>query len=155
MPCNRSSASSTARVISIASRIVSGRSLRRFTKPSRSWQRIASMRLTDRAWSVSELRQRVKDLLRPYRCVRGSHIVDAPGGESASEPDLIAGGIDEQAREEARRTGRATANAAVAEQAGRRPAWPAMAEQAGQPARAQADHLADAARTKPLGSTFE
>src|SRR6266851_8089304 len=64
------------------------------------------------------------------------------------------GGIDEQAREEERRTGRATANAAVAEQAGRRPAWPAVAEQAGQPARAQADHLADAARTEPLSSIF-
>src|SRR5258708_2631014 len=63
------------------------------------------------------------------------------------------GGIDEQAREETRRTGRATANPAVAEQAGRRPAWPAVAEQAGQPARAQADHLADAARPKPLDPT--
>src|SRR5260370_19798338 len=65
------------------------------------------------------------------------------------------GGIDEQAREEERRTGRATANAAVAEQAGRRPAWPAVAEQAGQPARAQADNLADAARTRPLSSTLD
>src|ERR1700686_4344115 len=69
----------------------------------------------------------------------------------AFEADLIAGGIDEQAREEARRSGRATATSAVAEQAGWRPAWPAVAEQAGQSARAQADHLADAARTGPLG----
>src|SRR3984893_18469136 len=57
---------------------------------------------------------------------------------------------DEQAREEARRAGRATANATVAPEAGR-PAWPAVARQAGQSARAQADHLADAARTeRPL-----
>src|SRR5438132_1143670 len=63
--------------------------------------------------------------------------------------------FDEQAREEARRTGRATADAAVAEQAGRRPAWPAVAKQAGQPARAEADHLADPARTKPLDPTFD
>src|SRR5258708_18146156 len=60
------------------------------------------------------------------------------------------GGIDEQAREETRRTGRATANPAVAEQAGRRPAWPAVAKQAGQTSRAEAGQLADAARTKPL-----
>src|SRR6267378_2351053 len=110
----------------------------------------------DRAQAVSELRQQVKSLLRPYRFGRAGHIVDAPGG--GRPPRRTSSGrrkFDEQAREEARRTGRATANAAVAEQAGRRPAWPAVAKQAGQPARAQADHLADAARTKPLGSTFD
>src|SRR5207302_8765273 len=59
--------------------------------------------------------------------------------------------IDEQAREEAGRAGRATATAAMAPEAGW-PARPAVARQAGQSARAQADHVADAARTGPLGS---
>src|SRR5256885_14274536 len=58
---------------------------------------------------------------------------------------------DEQARKEAGRAGRATATAAMAPEAGW-PAWHPVARQAGQSARAQADHLADAARTGPLGS---
>src|SRR5205807_7112519 len=66
-----------------------------------------------------------------------------------------AGGIDEQAREAAERAGRATATPAMAPETGW-PAWSAMAEQAGRfAARAQADHLAHAAGTKPLSSTFE
>src|SRR3984893_13736587 len=80
MPCRRRSASSTERVISIASRIVPGGSLRRFTKPSPTCQRIAFTALTDQVRAVSELRQRVKLLLRPYRYGRGGHIVGAPGG---------------------------------------------------------------------------
>src|SRR5438067_3022284 len=72
------------------------------------------------------------------------------GGQWAGQAELISvGGIDEQAREAARRAGRATATPAVAWEAG----WPArsaVARQAGQSARAQAEHLADAARTEPL-----
>ncbi len=60
----------------------------------------------------------------------------------------------EQAREEARRAGRATATrSAMAAEAGWWPAWPAVACQAGRSARAQADHVADAARTEPLNAT--
>src|SRR2546430_17581291 len=58
------------------------------------------------------------------------------------------GGIDEQAREAARRSGRATATPAVAWETGW-PARPAVARQAGQPARAEANHLADADWTGP------
>src|SRR2546423_11644102 len=72
------------------------------------------------------------------------------GGQRAGQAELISvGGIDEQAREAARRAGRATATPAMAWEAG----WPArsaVAWQAGQSARAQAEHLADAARTEPL-----
>src|SRR5438067_3844342 len=61
------------------------------------------------------------------------------------------GGIDEQAREAARRPGRATATPAVAWETGW-PARPAMARQAGQPARTEAKPVAHAAWTEPLGS---
>src|SRR6202165_1407461 len=55
----------------------------------------------------------------------------------------------EQAREEDGRAGRATATrSGIPAEAGW-PAWPALAE-AGRSARAQADHVADAARTGPL-----
>src|ERR1700694_60324 len=56
----------------------------------------------------------------------------------------------EQAREEDGRAGRATATrSGIPAEAGW-PAWPAVACQAGVSARAQADHVADAARTGPL-----
>src|SRR5947208_17008785 len=61
------------------------------------------------------------------------------------------GGIDEQAREAARRPGRATATPAVAWETGWR-ARPAVARQAGQPARTEAEPVADAAWTEPLTS---
>src|SRR5438128_8206662 len=75
------------------------------------------------------------------------------GGPSrADRAEFIpVGGIDEQAREAARRPGRATATPAVAWETGW-PARPAVARQAGQPARAEAEPVADAAWTEPLTS---
>src|SRR2546429_5387807 len=83
----------------------------------------------------------------------------SPEGEGKSEgPRVLKSSgrrkIDEQAREEARRAGRATATATVAAEAGW-PAWHAVAGQARQSARAEADDLADAARTGPLGSDID
>src|ERR1700736_5309278 len=79
------------------------------------------------------------------------HIVDALGDRKRPRVRTYsAGGIDEQAREAARRAGRATANPAMASEAGW-PAWAAVAEQAGRAtARAQAEHLAHAAGTDSL-----
>src|SRR2546426_9006863 len=72
------------------------------------------------------------------------------GASQADRGEFIpVGGIDEQAREAARRPGRATATPAVAWETGW-PARPAVARQAGQPARAEAEHVADATRTEPL-----
>src|SRR6184192_2853660 len=87
------------------------------------------------------------------RPAAAGHIVDALGKpEKADRAEFIpVGGIDEQAREAARRPGRATATPAVAWETGP-PARPAMARQAGQPARTEAEPVADAAWTEPLTS---
>src|SRR5437016_3337975 len=95
------------------------------------------------------------------RAAAHRHIVDALGNptlprgggkcEGSRAEFIPVGGIDEQAREAARRSGRATATPAVAWETGW-PARPAVARQAGQPARAEANHVADAAWTEPLTS---
>src|ERR1700716_798191 len=156
MPCSRRSASSTARVISIASRIVPG------TIPAAIYEAVTDLptncvhppqrsdpsRVRTAATGEMSPTALSVDLERSYsRCTRRRK----PASEANSIP---AGGIHEQAREETRRSGRATANAAVAEQAGRRPAWPAVAKQAGQPARAEADHLGATAPAQHTRSTF-
>ncbi len=87
---------------------------------------------------------------RSARAISWTH--SAAGTGPANRTYIRQEAIDEQAREASRRAGRATATPAVAWEAGW-PAWPAVARQAGRTAPAEADHVADAARTGPLGST--
>src|SRR5205823_3235568 len=135
--------------------------LRRVTRTLPTWQEIAAEGLANQAQAVANLRQRVKSLRRTMRAAAHRHIVDALGNptlprgggkcEGSRAEFIPVGGIDEQAREAARRSGRATATPAVAWETGW-PARPAVARQAGQPARAEANHVADAAWAEPLTS---